>query len=126
VTVEHAPASDRLYANRLLGFQVTGASSSVRAFYKPLRQAGAAARTMLVAAAAQSWRVDPASCRAWLPPSTRVVPLCGNRSGGIGLFVVGARRLEHLRYLAHDLLVAHLAGLARIPTDRTVVNWLRQ
>jgi isoquinoline 1-oxidoreductase subunit beta len=64
VTVEHAPASDRLYANRLLGFQVTGASSSVRAFYAPLRQAGAAARTMLVAAAAQSWRVDPASCRA--------------------------------------------------------------
>jgi isoquinoline 1-oxidoreductase beta subunit len=29
-----------------------------------MRQAGAAARTMLVAAAAQSWSVDPASCRA--------------------------------------------------------------
>ena len=37
---------------------------SVRAFYEPMRQAGAAARTMLVAAAAQSWSVDPASCRA--------------------------------------------------------------
>ena len=44
----------------------------------------------------------------------------------IGLFVVGARRLEHLRYLAHDPLVARLCGLARIPTDRTVVNWLKQ
>ena len=44
----------------------------------------------------------------------------------IALFVVGARRLEHLRYLAHDPLVARLAGLARIPTDRTVVNWLKQ
>jgi Transposase DDE domain group 1 len=44
----------------------------------------------------------------------------------IALFVVGARRLEHLRYLAHDPLVARLAGLARIPTDRTVVNWLTQ
>jgi hypothetical protein len=44
----------------------------------------------------------------------------------IALFVVGARRLEHLRYLAHDPLVARLAGLARLPTDRTVVNWLKQ
>jgi hypothetical protein len=44
----------------------------------------------------------------------------------IALFVVGARRLEHLRYLAHDPLVARLAGLARIPADRTVVNWLTQ
>jgi hypothetical protein len=44
----------------------------------------------------------------------------------IGLFVVGARRLEHLRYLAHDPLVARVCGLARLPTDRTVVNWLKQ
>jgi hypothetical protein len=44
----------------------------------------------------------------------------------IALFVVGARRLEHLRYVAHDPLVARLAGLARIPTDRTVVHWLKQ
>jgi Transposase DDE domain group 1 len=44
----------------------------------------------------------------------------------IALFVVGARRLEHLRYLAHDPLVARLCGLARIPSDRTVVNWLKQ
>ncbi len=44
----------------------------------------------------------------------------------IGLVVVGARRLEQLRYLAHDPLVARLCGLTRIPTDRTVVNWLKQ
>ncbi|MFQ5521188.1 MAG: IS1380 family transposase [Candidatus Methylomirabilia bacterium] len=41
------------------------------------------------------------------------------------LFVVGARRVEHLRYLAHDPLIARLCGLARIPSDRTVVNWLK-
>jgi isoquinoline 1-oxidoreductase beta subunit len=64
VTVEHAPPSDRLYANPLIGLQATGGSTSVRGFYEPLRKAGAAARTMLVAAAAQSWNVDPASCRA--------------------------------------------------------------
>jgi len=44
----------------------------------------------------------------------------------IALLVVGARRLEHLRYLAHDPLVGRLCGLARMPSDRTVVNWLKQ
>jgi DDE family transposase len=44
----------------------------------------------------------------------------------IGLLVVGARRLQHLRYLANDSLFARLCGLRRIPSDRTVVNWLKQ
>src|ERR1700682_286541 len=44
----------------------------------------------------------------------------------IGLLLVGARRLKQLRYVAHDPLFARLCGLARIPTDRTVVNWLKQ
>jgi len=61
---EHAPPDDKLYANPALGFQVTGGSTSVRAFYVSLRQAGAAARMMLIAAAASSWKVDPASCKA--------------------------------------------------------------
>ena len=64
IRLEHAPPDDKLYANRLLGEQITGASSSVRAFFEPLRRAGATARTMLVAAAATSWNVDAASCRA--------------------------------------------------------------
>src|SRR5882724_825359 len=64
VQLEHAPPNDKLYANKFLGDQETGASSSVRAFDEPLRRAGATARTMLVAAAAQTWKVDPASCQA--------------------------------------------------------------
>jgi len=44
----------------------------------------------------------------------------------VALFLVGARRLEHLRYVAHDPLFARLCGLARIPTNRTVVHWLKQ
>ena len=64
VKVEHAPPNDKLYANRLLGFQVTGGSTSVPAFYEPLRQAGAAARLMLIGAAAQAWSVDPSTCQA--------------------------------------------------------------
>jgi hypothetical protein len=42
------------------------------------------------------------------------------------LLYVGARRLEHLRYVAGDPLIARFCGLARIPTARTVGNWLRQ
>jgi len=64
VQLEHAPPDDKLYANPFFGDQETGGSSSVRGFYEPLRRAGATARTMLVAAAAQRWDVDPASCRA--------------------------------------------------------------
>jgi isoquinoline 1-oxidoreductase subunit beta len=64
IRLEHAPPDDTLYANQFFGEQLTGASSSVRAFYEPLRRAGATARAMLVAAAAASWNVDPASCRA--------------------------------------------------------------
>jgi CO/xanthine dehydrogenase Mo-binding subunit len=64
IRLEHAPPDNRLYANPFFGEQMTGASSSVRAFYEPLRRAGATARAMLVAAAAASWNVDPASCRA--------------------------------------------------------------
>ncbi len=64
VRLEHAPPDDKLYANPLFGDQETGASTSVRVFYEPLRRAGATARTMLVAAAAATWKVDPASCRA--------------------------------------------------------------
>jgi Transposase DDE domain group 1 len=44
----------------------------------------------------------------------------------VALFYVGARRLEHLRYVAGDPLVARFCGLARMPTARTVGNWLRQ
>ena len=63
VRFEFAPA-DKAYINQLFGIQGTGGSSSVRAAWKPLRVAGAQARTMLIAAAAQTWRVEPASCRA--------------------------------------------------------------
>src|SRR5271163_3109308 len=52
VRVEHAPADEALYKNPMLGMQATGNSNSVRAFWKPMRQAGAGARAMLVQAAA--------------------------------------------------------------------------
>jgi isoquinoline 1-oxidoreductase subunit beta len=62
VVLEHAPANEKLYANPAFGVQATGGSTSVRAFWKPLRVAGASARAMLVQAAAGQWQVEPASC----------------------------------------------------------------
>jgi isoquinoline 1-oxidoreductase subunit beta len=62
VTLEHAPPNDKLYGNPTFGLQVTGNSNSIRAFWKPLRNAGAGARAMLVLAAAKQWQVEPASC----------------------------------------------------------------
>jgi isoquinoline 1-oxidoreductase beta subunit len=65
VRLEHAPPNEQLYGNPVLGgVQATGGSTTIRASWKPLRQAGAIARTMLVSAAAKRWNVDPASCRA--------------------------------------------------------------
>lgn len=71
VKLEHAPPNDALYANAILHIQTTGLSSSIRAFWTPLRQAGAVARTPLIAAAAKQWRVDPPSAErstAWSRP----------------------------------------------------------
>ena len=64
VVLKHGPPNDKLYGNPIFQVQVTGNSNSIRAFWKPLRIAGAAARAMLVQAAAQQWQVDAASCSA--------------------------------------------------------------
>jgi isoquinoline 1-oxidoreductase subunit beta len=64
VVLEHAPPSDALYGNPVFGLQATGNSNSIRAFWKPLRTAGAAARSMLIGAAARKWGVPADSCTA--------------------------------------------------------------
>jgi isoquinoline 1-oxidoreductase subunit beta len=64
IQLEPAPPDDKLYAEPLFGFQVTGGSSSVRGAWEPLRRAGATARNLLVSAAAETWQVDAAACRA--------------------------------------------------------------
>jgi isoquinoline 1-oxidoreductase subunit beta len=64
VALEHAPPSDKLYGNPAFRIQATGNSNSIRAWWQGLREAGAAARAMLVQAAAKQWQVDPASCTA--------------------------------------------------------------
>jgi isoquinoline 1-oxidoreductase beta subunit len=63
IRFEFAPA-DPKYNNLLFGMQGTGGSSSIRAAYTALRKAGAAAREVLIAAAAQTWGVEASACRA--------------------------------------------------------------
>lgn len=57
---EHAPADSKLYANHFFGIQGTGGSTAVANSWDELRMAGAAARAMLVAAAARQWKVPAA------------------------------------------------------------------
>src|SRR6516165_11102790 len=64
VTVEHAPPDEKNYANPELSIQATGNSNSIRAWWKPLRQAGASTRACFVEAAARAWGVTAEECRA--------------------------------------------------------------
>jgi len=63
VRFEFAPA-DPVYNNPKFGSQGTGGSTSIRAAWEPMRKVGAAARLMLIAAAAERWGVAPKQCRA--------------------------------------------------------------
>lgn len=64
VTVVNAPAHPAYYHAKWGPFQGTGASTSVSTSWLPLRRAGAAARHMLVAAAARLWQVPVEECHA--------------------------------------------------------------
>src|ERR1700761_7211422 len=64
VNVEAAPPDESKYSDPGLGEQATGGSASIRGDWVRLREAGAAARTMLVSAAAKQWKVDAGSCQA--------------------------------------------------------------
>jgi isoquinoline 1-oxidoreductase beta subunit len=78
VRIEPAPAGPE-YADPVMGRQTTGGSTSVRFNLDVLRRAGAEARAGLIAAAAETWDVDPATCsvrdgRVVHPPSGRALP----------------------------------------------------
>jgi isoquinoline 1-oxidoreductase beta subunit len=64
IQVELAPV-EPAYDHTMFGpIMVTGGSTSIRSEWERLRKAGAAARLMLVAAAAGRWKVEPTTCRA--------------------------------------------------------------
>jgi isoquinoline 1-oxidoreductase beta subunit len=63
VSYEHGPAGKE-FANPAFGAQITGGSASVKGFFEPLRKSAAAAREMLVLAAATQWGVSAEQCQA--------------------------------------------------------------
>jgi CO/xanthine dehydrogenase Mo-binding subunit len=63
VRAEFAPVAP-VYKNPAFKIQMTGGSTSVRTSWESLRQAGAVARELLISAAAQTWGVPGAECRA--------------------------------------------------------------
>jgi isoquinoline 1-oxidoreductase beta subunit len=91
VKLEQAPANNSLYADPLLGGQVTGGSTSVRGAWKPLREAGAKVRTVLVQAAAQTWKVDEKELSV---VGGTVRHAASNRSAHFGELVDAASKLQ--------------------------------
>src|SRR4029077_14943491 len=92
VRVEQAPTDPKIYDHG------TGGSGSVAGSWRPLRRAGAAAREMLITAAAQRWNVNRDTCKA--------------QDGGV---LHGARK----NFLTYGELVEDAAKLP-IPDFKTV------
>jgi isoquinoline 1-oxidoreductase beta subunit len=89
VRFEPAPV-DPVYNHPVFGIQMTGGSTSTWSSFDQFRKAGATARAMLVAAAAQRWNVEPASCRT---ENGIVIHSASNRRLSYGQLVEKAARL---------------------------------
>lgn len=83
-------AGDPAYANPNFHAQITGGSQSVRTGWEPLQRAGAAARVMLVEAAARGWGVEASACRA---EKGEVIHAASGRRAGYGSLVIAAAAL---------------------------------
>ena len=95
VALRHAPADEERYANPALGIQSTGNSTSVRAFWTPLRSAAASARATLVQAAAERWNVPAAECST---ASGRVLHAGTGREFAYGDLVDAAAALPPVKH----------------------------
>ena len=91
IRTEMAPGDDKLYAHPILGDQLTGGSLSIQGAWKQMRQAGAAARIVLVTAAARTWSVDPATCHA---EAAHVIHQPSGRRLAYGDLVESAAKIE--------------------------------
>jgi isoquinoline 1-oxidoreductase beta subunit len=87
VTVEFAP-SDSRYKNLLFGMQGTGGSTSIANSFDQYREAGAAARHMLIAAASAAWKVSATEVRI---EAGELRHASGKRAG-LGAFAEAASR----------------------------------
>ena len=90
IKTETAPAHSD-YKNPNNPLQFTGGSSSLRGFWEPLREVGAAAREMLKTAAAQKWDVPVNECEA---KSGKILHKKSGREIGYGELAEAAGKLD--------------------------------
>src|SRR5499427_10937583 len=91
VKFEFVSSAENLKRNRVWGSMATGGSQSIRASQEYLRKAGASAREMLIAAAAQRWKVDAADCDA---ENSTIIHRPSNRKVRFGQVAQAASKLE--------------------------------
>ncbi len=97
VSIEAAPPDIKLYINPLLDDQATGGLASIRVGWMSMREAGAVARTVLIAAAAAKWQVDTATCSAQRAVVTHAV---SERTAGYGALAEAAAKQPVLANVA--------------------------
>ncbi len=88
VVAELAPAAD-IYRDPLYGLQMVGGSGSIAHSYQQYRELGAKTRAMLVASAAERWKVTPGQCRT----ENSVVHGPGGQSATYGELAADAARM---------------------------------
>ena len=88
VRTEYAPSDPNLYKNLAFGLQGTGGSSAIANSFLQYRSAGATARAMLVAAAAEAWHVPAAEIRT----SKSMLSHASGRRATYGEMAVAASR----------------------------------
>jgi isoquinoline 1-oxidoreductase beta subunit len=119
VKVEQAPANTKVYANLGMGFQGTGGSSAIANSWPQLRAAGAAARAMLVQAAAAKWSV-PAS---EITVKDGVLSHASGKSAGFGeLIGDAAMQAPPEKPLLKDPRTFTLVGTDRVRRKDTVAK----
>lgn len=91
VRTEYAPSDAKRYANLAFGnMQGTGGSTAIANSYMQMREAGAMARAMLVAAAAERWKVPASELRV---QRSRVSHAASKRSATFGELAQAASQL---------------------------------
>ena len=116
VQVIAAPANAKLYANLMLGAQLTGGSSAIANSYDQLRRAGAMARSMLVDSAAAAWKVAPADITV---AKGVIKHAASGRSARFGEFAAAAAKLPmpktvKLKDPSAFTLIGQAAGVPKV------------
>src|SRR5690349_10700676 len=91
VRTEFVSSAENLRRGRVWGSMATGGSQSIRSSQEYLRKAGATAREMLIAAAAQRWKVDASDCDA---ENSTIIHRPSGRKVRFGQVAAAAAKLE--------------------------------